>query len=149
MPPDDANVVLVAEGRDRQIDARRSVGGGLRLRPLQARVTILLGELGGLVLPRFGNAANLDLPLLSVAVALLGSSNDRGNARRPPFEPSDRGTARVQIRSENLEIHNGVQPLEIVALGRKLLQPIVDVEEPVLVTHPIPPDSTGSRESAY
>jgi hypothetical protein len=52
-----------------------------------------------------------------------------------------------QIPPEYLEVDDSVQPLQIIALGRKLLQPIVDVEEPALVPHPVPPDSTGNRES--
>src|SRR5664279_1115227 len=52
-----------------------------------------------------------------------------------------------QIRTEQLEIDNGVQPLEVITLGRELLQSLVNVEKPALAPHSIPPDSTGARES--
>jgi hypothetical protein len=35
-----------------------------------------------------------------------------------------------QIRAEHLKIDNGVEPLEIVVLGRKFLQPLVNIENP-------------------
>jgi len=54
-----------------------------------------------------------------------------------------------QIRPEDLEIHNGVQTLEIIALRRQFLQPLVNIEEPALATHPMPPDSTENRESQH
>jgi hypothetical protein len=41
----------------------------------------------------------------------------------------------LQIRPEYLEIDDGVQPLQIVALGRKVVQPLVDVENSRLPAH--------------
>ena len=40
-----------------------------------------------------------------------------------------------QVRTEQLEIHDRQEPLEVVALGRELLQPLIDVEEPSLTPH--------------
>ena len=76
----DADVVLVAEGRHRKVDPGRAVIGRLGLGPLHrpAGIPILLGELGGLVLPVLRDAAGLDLPLLGLGVALLGRGDDRG-----------------------------------------------------------------------
>lgn len=227
MPPVDADVVLVAEGRDCQIDARRTIVGRLRLRPLHrpTRIAVLLRQLGGLVLPSLRNAAFLDVALLAVAVALLRRRDDRGvddlpahgkesslgqrrlvgpeqhldrrlavdprasqrfaerpnrigvrhrigqaqpeeaHERQPvldqilgPFirqamrrlqdqdlehehmverrAPALRSTRpwnrSRQIRPEYLEIHDGVQPFEVVALGRKLPQTLIDIEKPDL-----------------
>jgi hypothetical protein len=36
---------------------------------------------------------------------------------------------RLQRRTEQFEIDKGVQPLQIVALGRQLGQPLVDIKE--------------------
>src|SRR5512133_2291682 len=44
-----------------------------------------------------------------------------------------------EIRPEQLEIHHGIQPFQAVALGRKLLQPLINVEKPRLSPHPHPP----------
>jgi hypothetical protein len=44
-----------------------------------------------------------------------------------------------EIRPEQLEVHDGAQPFELVAFGRELLQPFVDIEEPGLTTHATPP----------
>src|SRR5271154_3440493 len=76
----DADMVLVAESRDRQIDALRPVLGrfGFRVFDRPARVAILLAQFGGVALPVLGNAAFLDVLLLGLGVALLGSRNNRG-----------------------------------------------------------------------
>jgi hypothetical protein len=44
-----------------------------------------------------------------------------------------------EIRPEQLEIHHRIQSLQTVALGRELLQPLVNVEKPRLSPHPHPP----------
>ena len=36
-------------------------------------------------------------------------------------------------------VHDGAQPFELVAFGRELLQPFVDIEEPGLTSHSTPP----------
>src|SRR5436190_21530925 len=66
---------------------------------------------------------------------------------RPPRERSARGTAPFQIRPEKLKLHQTIQPLERVALGRKLVQTLLDIEEPGLTPHPTPPFATRSTES--
>ena len=52
-----------------------------------------------------------------------------------------------QIRPEKLKLHQTIQPLERVALGRKLLQTLLDIEEPGLTPHPTPPFAIRSTES--
>jgi hypothetical protein len=52
-----------------------------------------------------------------------------------------------EIRPEQLEVDDGVQPLEVVALGRELLQPLVDIEEPGLTPHPTLPSAITDRQS--
>src|SRR5580700_2558997 len=80
MPAINADVVLVAEGRDREIDTGRTVftrlGLGVFDRP--ACVAVLLPQLGRLVRPLCWNAAFLDLALLAVSVALLRRGDNRG-----------------------------------------------------------------------
>ncbi len=69
----DRDVVLVAERRDGEIDCREAAvlsWLGLRVFHRPARVAILLGELGGLVLPARGNPAFLDRRFLLDRVAL-------------------------------------------------------------------------------
>src|SRR3954453_16346619 len=57
--------------------------------------------------------------------------------RHSPFE----------IRPEKFEIHQTTQPLERVALGRKLLRTLLDIERPGLTPHPTPPFAIRSTES--
>ncbi len=53
----------------------------------------------------------------------------------------------LQVRPEELEVDQPVQPLQRVALGRELLQTLIDVEEPGLPLHPTPPSLTTTMES--
>ena len=53
----------------------------------------------------------------------------------------------LQIRPEKLKIHQTIQPLERVALRLKLLQTLLNIEEPGLTTHPTPPFAISSTES--
>ena len=87
----DADVVLVAEGRHREVDPLRTVLGRLGLRPLDrpARVAVLLGELGGLGLPGIGHTPGLQLRPLGLGVALLG----RGHHGRVDDLPAHRQEA--------------------------------------------------------
>ena len=57
--------------------------------------------------------------------------------RHSPFE----------IRPEKFKIHQTTQPLERVALGRKLLQTLLDIEEPGLTPHPTPSDSDAKSSN--
>src|SRR4051812_16332590 len=52
----------------------------------------------------------------------------------------------LQVSPKQLEVDDRVQPFEMVALGRKLLQMLVDVEEPGLTAHPRTPVSPRERE---
>ena len=95
--PVDRDVVLVAEGRDREVDRRhRSVRLRLRLGELHrpTRVTILLPQLGRRVLPARGDLAGLDRPLLFLGVAL----------------PRRRYQARVEDLARHGEIAAFLQP---------------------------------------
>jgi hypothetical protein len=56
--------------------------------------------------------------------------------RTTAFGPLAAWHRALQVRSEDLEIHDGIQPLEVIALGRQLLQPLVDIEQPQLTAHP-------------
>src|SRR5215813_8799722 len=80
MPSIDADVVLVAEGRDGQIDARPALcawlGLGVFDRP--ARVAVLLAQLGGVVRPLSRDAPFLDVALLAIAIALFRRGDNRG-----------------------------------------------------------------------
>src|SRR3954469_23983440 len=73
--------------------------------------------------------------------------NTWSNAGRPPFEPSERGTARARSGRKRLEIYNRVQPLESIALRGELLQALINIEEAHLTSHRPTPDSPTSRES--
>ena len=76
----DRDMVLVAEGRDGDVDRRnRSVRPCLGLAELDrpARVAVLVPELGGLGLPGLGNASVLDGLLLLLGIALLGRGDQR------------------------------------------------------------------------
>src|SRR5215471_6035081 len=76
----DANVIFVAESRDREIDARHAIRAGLGLGVFDgpACVAVLLAQLGGLYRPLRRNATFLDVLLLAVGIALLGRSDNRG-----------------------------------------------------------------------
>ena len=50
-----------------------------------------------------------------------------------------------EIRPEQREIHHRIQPFQAVALGRELLQPLVNVEKPALSPHPRPPARTPAH----
>src|SRR5215831_11559423 len=80
MPSIDADVVLVAEGRDSQIDARPALfawlGLGVFDRP--ARVAVLLAQLGGVVRPLRRDAAFFDVALFAVGIALFRRGDNRG-----------------------------------------------------------------------
>ena len=52
------------------------------------------------------------------------------NGGRPPFERSDRGTARSRSARNTSKSTTAFSRSEVVALGRKLLQPLVNIEEP-------------------
>jgi hypothetical protein len=60
--------------------------------------------------------------------------------------PSALGPA-LQIRSKQFEIDHRAQPLQAVAFGRELLQPLVNVEKPRLTAHLRPPAQTPLIES--
>ena len=53
----------------------------------------------------------------------------------------------LQIRPEQLEVDDRAQPFEMVALGRKVLQALVNIEEPGLAPHPTLPFATPARQS--
>ena len=80
MPAVDAEMVFIAESRNREIDPGFAVlarfGLGVVERP--ARVAILLPQFGGLCCPVVRDAALLDLTLFGLAVALLWRGDDRG-----------------------------------------------------------------------
>src|ERR1700753_110790 len=80
VPAIDPDVVLIAEGRDREIDPRHAVrirlGLGVFDRP--ARTAVLLAQLGRLVGPFRRDTPLLDVALLTVGVALLWRGDDRG-----------------------------------------------------------------------
>src|SRR4029077_19507428 len=84
MPAVDAEMVLVAEGGDREIDAAGILLARLGLGVFDpriksgdpARVAVRLAQLGRLVRPFRRDAACLDGALLAVGVALLGRGDD-------------------------------------------------------------------------
>jgi hypothetical protein len=72
-------VVLVAEGRDRDVDRRHlalPVGLGLGVLDGPSRIAVLLPELRGLVLPALRKAALLERLLFGLGVALLRCRDD-------------------------------------------------------------------------
>jgi len=87
VPAVDGDMVLVAEGRDREIDAGRALRArlGLGVFDRPARVAVLLAKLGGLARPFRRNAALPDVALFAVGVALLGRGNDRRIDDLPAF----------------------------------------------------------------
>src|SRR5436305_10873878 len=76
----DRDVVLIAKGRDGEIDLRHAIllRLGFRVFDDPARVAVLLSELRGLVLPVLGNATVTERLLLLLCVALLRRRDDRG-----------------------------------------------------------------------
>ena len=48
----------------------------------------------------------------------------------------------LQIRPKQFEINHRAQPLQAVALGRELLQPLINIEKPRLTAHLRPPAQT-------
>src|SRR5215467_2142799 len=106
MPSIDADVVLVAEGRDSQIDTRPAFFARLSLgvfdRP--ARVAVLLAQLGGVVRPLRRDAAFLDVALLAIRIALYRRGDNRGidDLAAHRQEPG-RGQCRIEPIEENLD----------------------------------------------
>ena len=74
------DMVLVAEGRDRQVHLRLAVRFGLGLGILHrpAGIAVLLAQLGRLARPVIGNAPSLDRLLLAVGIALARRGDDGG-----------------------------------------------------------------------
>ena len=52
-----------------------------------------------------------------------------------------------EVRAEQLEVDDGAQPLEVIALDRELLQALIQIKEPRLTPHPPLPLNTGAIES--
>ena len=104
----DRDMVLVAEGRDGDVDRRRgAVRPLLRLGELHrpARVAILLAQLGGLVLPGLRNAAFLDRLLLLLACCAASAprrASRRRSARAWRCSPSA-AQRRVEAREQRLD----------------------------------------------
>src|SRR3954451_24514953 len=73
-------MVLIAKGRDGEIDLRHAIllRLGFRVFDGPARVAVLLSELRGLVLPVLGDATVTERLLLLLCVALLRRRDDRG-----------------------------------------------------------------------
>jgi hypothetical protein len=68
--------------------------------------------------------------------------------RRPAALRSVRARHRpFEVRPKQLEIHYGIQPFQLVALGRELFQPFLDIEKSTLTPHPQPPSQARSIES--
>jgi hypothetical protein len=80
MPAVDAKMVLVAEGRDREVDAGHAFFArlGLGVFDRLARIAILLAQFGWLVRPFRRDAAFLDVALLAVGIALLRRGDNLG-----------------------------------------------------------------------
>ncbi len=80
VPAIDGDVVLIAEGRNRQIGLLGSIllWLGLDVFDGPARVAVLLRDLRGLVFPGVGDAAFADRLLLVLCVALLRRGHDGG-----------------------------------------------------------------------
>jgi hypothetical protein len=123
VPAVDPDMVLVAEGRDREVDAgctlRAWLGLGVFDRP--ARVAVLLAKLGGLVRPFRRNAAFLDVALFAVGVALLGCGDDRRVNDLPAFgqEPGRRQSplkAREQDFDRRFTLSRNPFPTDYFAL---------------------------------
>src|SRR4051794_16313728 len=71
--------------------------------------------------------------------------NTWSNAGRPPFEPSERGTARA--RSGRNASKSTIAFSESIALRGEFLQALINIEEAHLTSHRPTPDSPTSRES--
>lgn len=74
----DANVVLVAKGRDSIVTLRPSIFSGFGLRELHrpARNMVLRAQFGRLVQLRLGDLASLEICLLVLSVALPGCGHE-------------------------------------------------------------------------
>ena len=65
-----------------------------------------------------------------------------------PLSRATRGTAWARSGRNSSKSHQSIQPLQGVALGRELLQALIQIEEPDLTSHPPPPPArTRQRES--
>ncbi len=126
----DGDVVLVAEGGNGDIlRMRRSIHLLLRLGELHrpAGVAILLGQLGGLVLPRLGNLARLDVGLLAIAVALLGRRHETGVDDLPAHRQIA-GLGEVLVEAGEQFLHGAgltkvlAEQPDRLGVGRRILQ---------------------------
>ena len=113
MPAINADVVLVAEGGDGEIDARSALlarfGLGVFDRP--ARIAVLLAQLGGLLCPFCRDAAFLDVALLAVGVALLWRGDERGvDDLAAHRQKSGRREHRIEALEHNLDCRLTGQP---------------------------------------
>ena len=122
----------LAEGPDR-VRVRHRIG---QPEPEKAheRKPVLDQELGPLVRQAVAGLQDQHLPHQHMVERRTTAATAVG-ARHSP----------LQIRPEKLKIHQTIQPLKRVALRRKLLQTLLNIEEPGLTPHPTPPFAIRSR----
>ena len=69
--------------------------------------------------------------------------------RRPPTFRTVRARHRpFKVAAEQLKINHPTQPLQCVALGRKFLQPLLNIKKSRLTPHPRPPAQIQTIESS-
>lgn len=61
--------------------------------------------------------------------------NTRSNGGRPPLGPVRTRHGTGEVVPEQFEINDAAQPLQRVALGREILQTLIDVEKTRLTAH--------------
>ena len=110
----DRDMVLIAEGRDRDVDRRqRAIRLRLGFRELDrpARVPILVPELGRPLLPGGGDAPGLDLLLLLLRVALARRRDQAGIDDLPGHRDVTRlAQHRLEAREERFDRAGFRQP---------------------------------------
>ena len=98
---------------------------------------VLDQELGALVREAVARLQDQDLEHEDVIEGRATTTRAIGSRRGP-----------LQVRPEQLEVHQPIQPLQRVALGRELPQALIEIEKPSLTPHPTTPfATTTNRES--
>src|SRR3954452_9383934 len=122
MPAVDADVVFVAEGRDREIDARHAIRAGLGFSVFDcpAGVAVFLAQLGWLCRPLWGNAAALMSRFSPSVVRCLGAATIEASMIWPLIAKNPAAESAASKRSNRASVAGFPASWARVSASRKV-----------------------------